>query len=126
MTVSPSSSCSPPSTCSPPLGGARTPGQTLVGFAAETHDVRQNAEKKLLAKGADFIVVNDVAAPGVGFEHDTNEVHILGADGTAVHVALTDKRAVADAVVDAIVGHRAADQRAAAPTSAPPAGEKSR
>ena len=108
------------------LGGARTPGQTLVGFAAETHDVRQNAEKKLLAKGADFIVVNDVAAPGVGFEHDTNEVHILGADGTAVHVALTDKRAVADAVVDAIVGHRAADQRAAAPTSAPPAGEKSR
>ena len=108
------------------LGGARTPGQTLVGFAAETHDVRQNAEKKLLAKGADFIVVNDVAAPGVGFEHDTNEVHILGADGTAVHVALTHKRAVADAVVDAIVGHRAADQRAAAPTSAPPAGEKSR
>ena len=100
------------------LGAARTPRQTLVGFAAETHEVRENAETKLLAKGVDFIVVNDVAAPGVGIEHDTNEVHILGADGTAVHVPLTDKRSVADAVVDAVVAHRAH-----APTSAPPAGE---
>ncbi|MDQ2679104.1 MAG: bifunctional phosphopantothenoylcysteine decarboxylase/phosphopantothenate--cysteine ligase CoaBC [Actinomycetota bacterium] len=105
------------------LGAARTPGQTLVGFAAETHDVRENAEKKLLAKGADFIVVNDVAAPGVGFEHDTNEVHILGADGTAVHVPLTDKRSVADAVIDAVIGRRAAGHRAHAPKSAPPSGE---
>ena len=110
------------------LGAARTEGQTLVGFAAETHDVHENAEKKLLAKGADFIVVNDVAAPGVGFEHDTNEVHILGADGSTVHVPLTDKRSVADAVVDAVIGHRtaghrAADHRAPAPTSAPPSGE---
>ena len=101
------------------LGAARTPGQTLVGFAAETHDVRENAEKKLLAKGADFIVVNDVAAPGVGFEHDTNEVHILGADGTAVHVPLTDKRSVADAVIDAVVGRRTAGHPAHAPKSAP-------
>ncbi len=100
------------------LGAERTPGQTLVGFAAETHDVRENAEKKLLAKGADFIVVNDVAAPGVGFEHDTNEVHILGSDGSAAHVPLTDKRVVADAVLDAVVAHRTQ-----APTSAPPSGE---
>jgi len=105
------------------LGAARTEGQTLVGFAAETHDVHENAEKKLLAKGADFIVVNDVAAPGVGFEHDTNEVHILGADGSTVHVPLTDKRSVADAVVEAVIGHRAADHRAPAPKSAPPSGE---
>ena len=100
------------------LGAARTAGQTLVGFAAETHDVVENAQKKLLAKGADFIVVNDVAAPGVGFEHDTNEVQILGADGSAAHVPLTEKSLVADAVLDAVVAHRST-----APTSAPPAGE---
>ncbi len=102
------------------LGADRTEGQTLVGFAAETHDVHENAEKKLLAKGADFIVVNDVAAPGVGFEHDTNEVHVLGADGSTVHVPLTDKRSVADAVLDAVVAQRAHVQPH---TSAPPSGE---
>ena len=102
------------------LGADRTEGQTLVGFAAETHDVHENAEKKLLAKGADFIVVNDVAAPGVGFEHDTNEVHVLGADGSTVHVPLTDKRSVADAVLDAVVARRAHVQPH---TSAPPSGE---
>ena len=56
------------------LGTRRRPGQTLVGFAAETAQVKEHALEKLRAKGADMIVVNDVGAPGVGFEHDTNEV----------------------------------------------------
>ncbi len=60
------------------LGAAKRPGQTLVGFAAETESLRENAEGKLRRKRLDLIVANDVSAPGAGFEHDTNEVVILG------------------------------------------------
>ncbi|MGB6058587.1 MAG: bifunctional phosphopantothenoylcysteine decarboxylase/phosphopantothenate synthase [Microthrixaceae bacterium] len=88
------------------LGANKPTGQTLVGFAAETTDVHVNAQAKLRDKGADILVVNDVSAPGVGFEFDTNEVLILSADGTETHVPLTDKRKVADAVLDAVVRTR--------------------
>lgn len=94
------------------LGKRRRDGQTIVGFAAETDDVRRNAEQKLRSKGADLLVVNDVAAPGVGFEHDTNEVSVLGADGSERHVPLADKRTIAHAVLDAVVeARRAAENR---------------
>lgn len=88
------------------LGAARHPGQTLVGFAAETHDVARHAAEKLTRKGADLVVANDVSADQVGFEHDTNAVLILGASGSQVEVPLTGKRAVANAVLDAIVAER--------------------
>jgi phosphopantothenoylcysteine decarboxylase/phosphopantothenate--cysteine ligase len=83
------------------LGAAKRPGQTLVGFAAETDAVRENAAAKLQAKGADLIVANDVSAPGAGFEHDTNEVVILSPDG-AVEVPLADKRTIARTVLDTV------------------------
>ncbi len=87
------------------LGASKPAGQTLVGFAAETHAVRQNAEDKLRAKGADLIVANDVTAPGAGFEHDTNEVVILSASGST-DVSQADKRIIARAVLDAVVSLR--------------------
>ena len=93
------------------LGASRPPGQTLVGFAAETTDVAAHAAHKLRSKKVDLIVANDVAAPGVGFEHDTNEVLILGSDGEQHHVPLSDKHAVADAVLDAVVGIRPTDRQ---------------
>jgi len=83
------------------LGAAKPAGQTLVGFAAETDDLHANAEAKLRGKGADLIVANDVSAPGAGFEHDTNEVVILAADG-ATEVPKADKRTIARAVIDAV------------------------
>ena len=83
------------------LGRIRTGGQVLVGFAAETDDLRQNAAAKLQAKGADLIVANDVSAPEVGFEHDTNAVVLLDAGGGVTEVPLCDKREVASAVLDA-------------------------
>jgi phosphopantothenoylcysteine decarboxylase/phosphopantothenate--cysteine ligase len=83
------------------LGSSKPEGQTLVGFAAETDSVRENAEAKLRAKGADLIVANDVSAPDAGFEHDTNEVVILSSTGT-VDVPMADKRAVARAVLDTV------------------------
>ena len=85
------------------LARARRPGQVLVGFAAETEEVVARARRKLEQKAVDFVVVNDVSAPGAGFDHDTNEVTILGADGYATAVPLSTKRQVADAILDEVV-----------------------
>ena len=84
------------------LGSGKPPGQVLVGFAAETSDVITNGMEKLEAKNADLLVVNDVGAPGVGFEHDTNEVLILSAGGER-HVPLTDKASVAGEILNAVM-----------------------
>jgi phosphopantothenoylcysteine decarboxylase / phosphopantothenate---cysteine ligase len=86
------------------LVSRRRPGQVLVGFAAETEDPVGRARRKLERKGVDLLVVNDVSAPGVGFDHDTNEVTILGSGGVASVVPLRSKREVADAVLDRVVG----------------------
>ena len=61
---------------------------------------------ELARKGIDLIVANDVSAPGVGFEHDTIAVVILAADGAAQEIPLTDKRAVARAILDAVSNTR--------------------
>ncbi|HTN78549.1 MAG TPA: bifunctional phosphopantothenoylcysteine decarboxylase/phosphopantothenate--cysteine ligase CoaBC [Acidimicrobiales bacterium] len=87
------------------LGAHKRPGQTLVGFAAETEALHENAESKLRRKHLDLIVANDVSKPGAGFEHDTNEVVILG-EGIEQNVSLTDKRVVARAVLDAVMAIR--------------------
>ena len=88
------------------LGRTKRPGQTLVGFAAETTDVAANAQAKLVAKQVDLLVANDVSAAAVGFEHDTNAVVIYAPGAAPVVVALTSKAAVADVVLDAVAAHR--------------------
>jgi phosphopantothenoylcysteine decarboxylase/phosphopantothenate--cysteine ligase len=85
------------------LAARRRPEQVLVGFAAETSDGLDGARKKLEQKGVDLLVVNDVSAPGAGFDHDTNEVCILDAEGTETPVGMRSKREVADAVLDQVV-----------------------
>ncbi|HEX4822306.1 MAG TPA: bifunctional phosphopantothenoylcysteine decarboxylase/phosphopantothenate--cysteine ligase CoaBC [Acidimicrobiales bacterium] len=87
------------------LGAQKHPGQTIVGFAAETDQVVDNARAKLTRKGADLIVANDVSAPGAGFEHDTNAVVIVAPSSTT-SVELQDKRAIAAAVLDAVLVSR--------------------
>ena len=98
------------------LGRRRRPGQVLVGFAAETDEVPERARAKLVAKGVDLMVANDVSAPQVGFDHDTNAVTVFGADGTVTSVPLSDKGTVADAVLDRVAA------LAAEATAAPGAG----
>jgi phosphopantothenoylcysteine decarboxylase / phosphopantothenate---cysteine ligase len=88
------------------LGERKPAGQVLVGFAAETDDLVENALEKLVSKHLDLIVANDVGQPGAGFEHDTNQVKILSAAGIEHDGGLTDKRAVARAVLDAVVAAR--------------------
>ena len=78
--------------------------QVLLGFAADTSEVEENAVDKHGRKNLDMIVANDVSKPGVGFEHDTNEVVVLMADGSRHHVPLSDKREIARAVLDAALG----------------------
>lgn len=90
------------------LGARKPAGQVLVGFAAETSDLVANAEAKLARKHLDLIVANDVGAPGVGFQHDTNAVSLLQPGGEVDTVTLTDKRAVAKAVLDTVVRIRSA------------------
>ena len=90
------------------LVSRRTRGQVLVGFAAETDDVAERGRRKLQRKGVDLLVVNDVRAPGTGFDHDTNAVSILKADGTSTEIPLTSKYAVANAVLDSVIAHKIA------------------
>ena len=59
------------------LGRRKRPRQLLVGFAAETQNVLENAQKKMAAKNLDMIVSNDVLAPGAGFAVDTNVITIM-------------------------------------------------
>jgi len=77
------------------LVAQRRDGQIIVGFAAETTDVLSNAASKLKEKDVDLLIVNDVAAPGVGFGHATNEVVILSREGATERVTLRSKEAVA-------------------------------
>jgi phosphopantothenoylcysteine decarboxylase/phosphopantothenate--cysteine ligase len=81
------------------LVNARAPSQVVVAFAAETTNVEEHARAKLARKDVDLLVVNDVSAPGAGFEHETNEVVLLGRDGVAESVSLRSKEAVAMAIL---------------------------
>jgi phosphopantothenoylcysteine decarboxylase/phosphopantothenate--cysteine ligase len=76
------------------LVATRRAGQVVVGFAAETNDVEGNALDKLRGKGVDLLVVNDVAATGVGFEHQTNEVLVMDRDEVVQKVSLRSKEAI--------------------------------
>jgi phosphopantothenoylcysteine decarboxylase/phosphopantothenate--cysteine ligase len=87
------------------LGRHRAEGQVLVGFAAETHDAVERGRRKLERKGVDLLVVNDVSAPGAGFDHDTNAVVIIEAGGMMTEIPLTSKDAVANAVLDRVIAH---------------------
>jgi len=86
------------------LGRRKRPGQVLVGFAAETGDVRHGAADKLRRKRLDLVVANDVSAPGVGFGHDTNAATLLDAAGTWTEVTLTTKRHLASIVFGVVAG----------------------
>ena len=81
---------------------AKRTSQILVGFAAETENVLENARQKLLAKNLDLIVVNDVSREGVGFDSDRNAVTIIARE-EVVDVPETTKWEVAQRVLDQVV-----------------------
>jgi len=71
----------------------------LVGFAAETDHVEENASKKLRAKNCDIIVANDVSDPNSGMESDRNEVTILFRDGKKKEISRSQKKIIARELV---------------------------
>jgi phosphopantothenoylcysteine decarboxylase / phosphopantothenate---cysteine ligase len=77
--------------------------QILVGFAAETGPVAQNARAKLSRKGADMIVANDVTQEGAGFDADTNIVTIFSRDGREIPLPKLTKFEVANRILDEVL-----------------------
>jgi len=80
----------------------RRPGQLIVGFAAETENQMENGRAKLLSKGADAIVVNDVTGDGVGIDADLNAATFLTLT-TATELPEMPKRQLADRILDEIL-----------------------
>ena len=87
------------------VGKKKKPGQTLVGFAAETNDVLENAQGKLVKKNLDMIVANDVTAPGAGFDVDTNIVTFVTNEGMET-LSCMKKRQVADELLNRVLNLR--------------------
>jgi phosphopantothenoylcysteine decarboxylase/phosphopantothenate--cysteine ligase len=85
------------------LGRQKAKGQILVGFALETENERNNAQKKLEEKNADMIVLNSLKDEGAGFGHDTNKVTMFLRNGTQKQIELKSKSALAKDIVDAII-----------------------
>jgi len=83
-------------------------GAFLVGFAAETNDVRAHAAEKLRAKGVDLLVANDVSQHGIGFEADDNQVVLLDRWGGTLELPRMTKIQVAHAILDRVLALRAA------------------
>jgi phosphopantothenoylcysteine decarboxylase/phosphopantothenate--cysteine ligase len=80
--------------------GANKGGQLLVGFAAETESLLENAGKKLNEKNLDLVVANDVGQAGAGFNVDTNIARLLYRDGRVEELPLMGKEALANVILD--------------------------
>ncbi|HXA80090.1 MAG TPA: phosphopantothenoylcysteine decarboxylase [Opitutaceae bacterium] len=85
------------------LSGRRRPGQVLVGFAAETHDLEASGLRKLADKNLDLIVANDVSRPGMGMEAENNAVVLLSRAGERWAFGPVPKRAVAEFILEKVV-----------------------
>jgi phosphopantothenoylcysteine decarboxylase/phosphopantothenate--cysteine ligase len=75
----------------------------LVGFAAESQEVRQNAQSKLTAKHLDMIIANDITAPDAGFEVSTNRVTLVFADGLSESLPTLAKEEVGEIIIQKII-----------------------
>ncbi|MGM0453794.1 MAG: bifunctional phosphopantothenoylcysteine decarboxylase/phosphopantothenate--cysteine ligase CoaBC [Thermodesulfobacteriota bacterium] len=84
------------------LGERKKKGQVLVGFAAETEDLEQNAVKKMEAKHLDLIAGNLIGAPESGFAADTNKIRLFFNDGRSEDLPIMDKQAAANVLLDRI------------------------
>jgi len=85
------------------LGSAKGEGQILVGFAAETEDLEENARKKLEGKNLDLVCANDVSRSGLGFDSKANAFTLLWRDGSSEEIPPSPKTACARAILDRIL-----------------------
>jgi len=89
------------------VASAHRPGTLIIAFAAETDADVTRARAKLLAKGADAIVLNDISRPGIGFDSDLNAATFVTADA-ALDIPEMPKRQMADRILDEVVALRVA------------------
>jgi phosphopantothenoylcysteine decarboxylase/phosphopantothenate--cysteine ligase len=76
--------------------------KVVVGFAAESRDLLENAGSKLTSKKLDFIAANDISATDAGFAVETNRITLLYADGRRENLPLMGKDEVADAILERV------------------------
>jgi phosphopantothenoylcysteine decarboxylase / phosphopantothenate---cysteine ligase len=98
------------------LGRAKGQG-LLIGFAAETNRLVENARNKLQQKGADMIVANDVTEEGAGFDTDTNIVTLVMRDGRDIALPKMSKREVADKILDQAIALRSRSKKTNEPAA---------
>jgi phosphopantothenoylcysteine decarboxylase/phosphopantothenate--cysteine ligase len=91
------------------LGSLRAPGQLLIGFAAETENLTENARRKLERKHLDAIVLNDVSRPGLGFGSERNAGDIITAS-ESLAIPEMSKLEMAARILDVVVKLRATRQ----------------
>lgn len=89
------------------LGQQKPAHQCLVGFALETHDALAHAQSKLARKNLDYIVLNDLGIVGAGFGTTTNQVTILGRDGSRFDLSLAPKPQIARGILSYLAEHLA-------------------
>ncbi len=77
-------------------------GQYIVGFAAETNDLLENANRKLASKNADMIIANSVAGATGAFGSDQNQVTILQKDQTPIKLARQSKTKIANEIIELV------------------------
>lgn len=94
--------------------GRRKSQLLLVGFAAETNNMAENARAKLRAKNADLIVGNNVTSPGAGFDSDTNVVTLFARDGRDLPLPKLSKIEVAHRILDEVLRLRTVSGQSAA------------
>jgi len=75
----------------------------VIGFAAETNNVIDNARIKMTSKGLDLVVANDITKDGAGFDTDTNIATILTRSGGLIKLPLMPKREMADRILDSVI-----------------------
>ena len=85
------------------VGEIKAPGQMLVGFALETENELENAQKKLHKKKLDFVVLNSLQDKGAGFGHDTNKITLIDHTGQIDHFPLKSKNEAAQDILQKIL-----------------------
>ena len=83
--------------------GQKKTRQILIGFAAETTNLKEYAARKLKQKNLDFIVANNVSQEGAGFNADTNIAMIISRDGATENFPLMSKSELADLIIDRLI-----------------------
>ena len=84
------------------LGSMKSPNQKLIGFAAESNDHMASGQKKLEAKNLDWIVVNDISNPKIGFESEMNQVTLLSRNNEHFSFPLSSKKEIASAILNQV------------------------